>query len=44
LPGLWLDPEALVAGDMARVLSVLADGVATPEHQAFVEGLRGGRG
>lgn len=35
-PGLWLDPAALVAGDLARVLAVLNEGLATPEHAAFV--------
>jgi Uma2 family endonuclease len=35
-PGLWLDPEALVRGDLARVLAVLQQGVASPEHVAFV--------
>ena len=35
-PGLWLDPEALVAGDMTRVLAVLQQGLNSPEHAAFV--------
>jgi hypothetical protein len=35
-PGLWLDPAALVAGDLKRVLDVLQEGLATPEHAAFV--------
>jgi Uma2 family endonuclease len=35
-PGLWLDPEALVRGDLARVLSVVQQGTASPEHAAFV--------
>ncbi len=35
-PGLWLDPAALVAGDLARVVAVLQEGIATPEHAAFV--------
>ena len=38
-PGLWLNPAALLAGDMAQVLAVLNDGLATPEHRAFVEQL-----
>ncbi len=38
-PGLWLDPAALVAGDMTRVLAVLGEGVASPEHAAFVQRL-----
>jgi Putative restriction endonuclease len=36
LPGLWLDPEALVRGDTRRLRQVLDQGVATPEHAAFV--------
>jgi Uma2 family endonuclease len=39
-PGLWLDVAALVRGDMARVLEVVRQGVATPEHTAFVQRLR----
>jgi hypothetical protein len=36
LPGLWLEPEALVRGDTRRLRQVLDQGVATPEHAAFV--------
>ncbi|MEQ8997381.1 MAG: Uma2 family endonuclease [Coleofasciculus sp. B1-GNL1-01] len=39
-PGLWLAVPALLAGDLAQVLSVLQEGLATPEHGAFVEQLR----
>jgi Uma2 family endonuclease len=35
-PGLWLDANALVRGDMARVLTVVQQGIASPEHAAFV--------
>ena len=35
-PGLWLDAAALVAGDMGRVLAVLDQGIATPEHARFL--------
>ena len=42
-PGLRLDAEALLRGDMAHVLSVLQEGVGTKEHEAFVAGL-GARG
>jgi Uma2 family endonuclease len=38
-PGLWLDPKALLAGDLPRVLEVLERGLASPEHAAFVERL-----
>ncbi len=40
-PGLWLDPTALLAGNMARVLSILQQGLATTEHQEFVQRRRG---
>lgn len=36
-PGLWLVPEALLAHDLGRVLQGLQQGIATPEHQAFVQ-------
>jgi Uma2 family endonuclease len=39
-PGLWLDVEALLRGDLATLLSVLQRGLASPEHGAFVERLR----
>jgi hypothetical protein len=35
-PGLWLDPRALLAGDRAAVRAALDQGVAAPEHAAFV--------
>ncbi len=35
-PGLWLDPAALLASDMARVLAVLTQGLNSPEHAEFV--------
>ncbi len=38
-PGLWLDGQALLAGDMARVLKRLQEGLQSPEHQQFVERL-----
>lgn len=39
-PGLWLDPAAMVGGDLAKVLRVLDDGIRSPAHAAFVERLR----
>jgi len=39
-PGLWLDTAALLRGDMARVLQVVQEGIASPEHAAFVERLQ----
>jgi len=34
-PGLWLDPAALTRFDLATVLQVLQEGLASPEHAAF---------
>ena len=39
-PGLWLDPAALIRGDLAHALKVLQQGLATPEHAAFIEQLQ----
>jgi Uma2 family endonuclease len=36
LPGLWLDPAALLRGDTRRMQEVLNQGLATAEHAAFV--------
>src|SRR6185437_9574402 len=35
-PGLWLDGQALLQGNMSRVLSRLQDGLKSLEHQQFV--------
>ncbi len=35
-PGLWLDPAALIRGDLATVLAVVQQGVSSPEHTEFV--------
>ena len=35
-PGLWLDVPALLRGDLAGVLALLQQGIASPEHGAFV--------
>jgi Uma2 family endonuclease len=46
-PGLWLDPAALIRGDLARVLAVVQQGLATTEHAEFVKRLaeaQSGRG
>jgi Uma2 family endonuclease len=40
LPGLWLDPAALIAGAMARVARVAQEGIASAEHAAFVARLQ----
>lgn len=36
-PGLWLDPAALLSGDMARVGQIVQQGIASADHAAFVE-------
>ena len=38
-PGLWLHVEALLQGNLAEVLSALQQGIASPEHAAFVDRL-----
>jgi hypothetical protein len=43
-PGLWLDPGALIRGDFARVMAVLQQGLASPEHTAFVARLQAASG
>ena len=35
-PGLWLDPQALLSHDGRRLQQVLHQGLASPEHAAFV--------
>ncbi len=43
-PGLWLDPAALLQLDGRRLKEVLRQGLATPEHAAFVAKLAAGAG
>ncbi len=43
-PGLWLDPSALIRGDFAQVMAVLQQGLASPEHTAFVARLQAASG
>jgi Uma2 family endonuclease len=38
-PGLWLNVEALVSGNLAQVLETLKEGISDSSHQAFVEQL-----
>lgn len=38
-PGLWLDGQALLAGDLRQVLDRLDDGLRSPEHEQFVADL-----
>jgi Uma2 family endonuclease len=40
LPGLWLDPVALVGGDVARLVQVVQRGIASPEHAGFLQRLQ----
>jgi Uma2 family endonuclease len=40
-PGLWLDPTALLRRDAPRIREVLQQGLASPEHAAFVSRLAG---
>ncbi|MCA9054036.1 MAG: hypothetical protein KDA75_09380 [Planctomycetaceae bacterium] len=35
-PGLWLDAQSLIQGEMAKVLKVLQTGLASPEHATFL--------
>jgi Uma2 family endonuclease len=39
-PGLWLDPQAMIRGDLAAVFQVVQQGIDSPEHAAFVAKLR----
>ncbi len=38
-PGLWLDKTALLGGDLGKVLAVLQQGLASPEHENFISRL-----
>jgi Uma2 family endonuclease len=42
-PGLWLDPIALLSGDLDTLILALDRGLATPEHADFVARLGVGR-
>lgn len=35
-PGLWLDGEALIAGELDRVAERLQEGLRSAEHERFV--------
>ena len=39
-PGLWLDPDALLTGDAARMLERLRGGLESSEHAEFVASLK----
>lgn len=38
-PGLWIDGEAVLAKDHARMMAVLEQGLSTPEHEEFIRRL-----
>ena len=38
-PGLWLDVDAFISGDLARVLETLKQGIDQSSHQDFVKSL-----
>ena len=38
-PSLWIDVAALFRDDSKRLLAVLAEGLASPEHRRFAAGL-----
>ena len=42
-PGLWLDPAALVRGDVYAVLALVQQGLSFPEHRAFLATLEQAR-
>jgi Uma2 family endonuclease len=39
-PGLWLDPDALVRGDLGAIFAALDRGLASPEHAHFLARLQ----
>jgi Uma2 family endonuclease len=43
LPGLWLDPQAVIARDASRMFAIAMQGVASAEHQAFLSQLQSPR-
>jgi hypothetical protein len=38
-PGLWLNPRHLIRGELNKIMKVMQQGVATPEHAAFCQRL-----
>ena len=42
-PGLWLDPAALVRGDVNAVLALVQQGLSSREHVDFVAQLEKSR-
>ena len=37
---MWLDPTAIIKGDMVKALEIVKQGIASPEHRRFVKKLR----
>jgi hypothetical protein len=42
-PGLWLDKQALLEGNLAKVIEVVQQGLTTVEHENFVKQLSEGK-
>jgi Uma2 family endonuclease len=42
-PGLWIDAEAVLTKDYRRMMGILEQGLATPEHAAFIQRLAAAR-
>jgi len=40
LPGLWVDPVALLTDERARAMAVMRQGIASPEQGEFIERLK----
>ncbi|MGB3404927.1 MAG: Uma2 family endonuclease [Microcoleaceae cyanobacterium] len=38
-PGLWLNSEALLTGNLIKVIEIVQQGIAAAEHQSFVQNL-----
>ena len=41
-PGLWLNVAALWNRDLAALLATVQEGIATPEHRAYIRSLAAG--
>ena len=39
-PGLWLDPQALLTGDHAKLMAKLQEGLQSAEHAAFISEIK----
>lgn len=43
-PGLWIDSDALFARDYARAMTILQQGITTPQHAEFITRLAAAKG